>query len=301
MRVASPLATLAKGHDSRLAEPRRFVVRDPQAFAAVWGAHAGAGAAPPAVDFDAHMVIAVFAGQRPSAGYDVTIRAVERRDAALVIDVEETQPKPSRVAAQVLVSPYHVVTVPRDDGEIRFATEDPTGHGTIIFKAPKRQPAPAVPAAADATETMIAAVPVPASHVAAAGSVDDAPSSTGLTPRVAAFMAYLAGPFSGALLVASERSSAFVRFHAWQALVALGTIGGAAVLFLLLAFALLIVSPTAFWTMLWLAALTAVAWVAVWALCLVQAYQGRRWKLPFFGDFAERRAAVTNLPASAAR
>jgi uncharacterized membrane protein len=303
---ASGLATIAKGQDSRLVEPRRFVVRDPQALAAVWAAHAGPGAAPPAVDFDGHMVIAVFAGQRPSAGHDVTIRAVEREGDALVIDVQDTQPDPSRVAAQVVVSPYHVVTLPRDDGEIRFATEDPTGHGTIVFKPPKRRAAPAPsaavsPAAAEATETLIAAAPPAAVHATAAAADDDAASSTGLTPRVAAFMAYLAGPFSGALLLAVERTNTFVRFHAWQALVGLGAIGVAAVLSLALAFALLIVSPTAFWAMLWVAALTGVAWVAVWGLCLVQAYQGRRWKLPFFGDYAERRAALTNLPASAAR
>ncbi|HET7216911.1 MAG TPA: protease complex subunit PrcB family protein [Vicinamibacterales bacterium] len=296
----SGLATLAKGADSHLVEPRRFVVRDPQAFAAVWSAHAGADAPPPAVDFDERMVVAVFAGQRPSAGYDVTIRGVDRAGSALVIDVDEREPDPSGVAAQVLVSPYHVVTLPRDDGEIRFATADPTGQGTIIFKPPKRRAAPATPASAEETETLVRA-PVPRVARAVAMRDDaDAVSSTGLTPRVAAFMAYLAGPFSGALLLATERTNAFVRFHAYQALVGLGVLGIAAVLFLILAFALLIASPTAFWVMLWLAALTAIAWVAVWAFCLVQAYQGRRWKLPLAGDYAERRAALTSLPASAA-
>jgi len=43
--------------------------------------------------------------------------------------------------------------------------------------------------------------------------------------------------------------------------------------------------------MLWLSALTAVAWVVVWLLCVVQAYKGRVWKLPLVGAYAERRAA----------
>jgi uncharacterized membrane protein len=83
---------------------------------------------------------------------------------------------------------------------------------------------------------------------------DGASIYTGLTPRVAASLAYLAGPLSGALLLATEPASRFVRFHAWQAVLALGLLGIAAVAFLGLAFVLLVVSPTAFWTMLWLAA-----------------------------------------------
>ena len=62
-------------------------------------------------------------------------------------------------------------------------------------------------------------------------SGEAASSFTGLTPHVAASLAYLAGPFSGALLLATERESGFVRFHAWQAVVGLGLLGIAAVLF----------------------------------------------------------------------
>jgi uncharacterized membrane protein len=71
---------------------------------------------------------------------------------------------------------------------------------------------------------------------------------------------------------------------------ALGALGVAALAFLAMAFAFLIVSPTAFWAMLWLSAITAVGWVAVWTACVVQAYRGRRWKLPYAGDLAERRS-----------
>ena len=52
-----------------------------------------------------------------------------------------------------------------------------------------------------------------------------------------------------------------MRFHAWQAVVALGLLGIGAVAFLGLAFVLLLVSPTAFWTMLWLSAATGAAWI----------------------------------------
>jgi uncharacterized membrane protein len=124
---------------------------------------------------------------------------------------------------------------------------------------------------------------------------EPAPSSTGLSPPVAGALAYLAGPLSGALLLRVERTSRFVKFHAWQALVGFGALGGLALLLLLLAFVLLVLSPTAFWTTLWLAAVTAAAWVVLWAICLVQAYRGRLWKLPIAGPYAERRAGLTRL------
>ena len=113
-----------------------------------------------------------------------------------------------------------------------------------------------------------------------------------MTPPAAAALAYLAGPFSGVLLLGVEKTSRFVKFHAWQSLVGLGLLGVAATLLLLFAFAMLVVSPTGFWVMLWLAAIAAAAWVGVWAACLVQAYRGRLWKLPLAGAYAERKAGL---------
>ena len=268
--------TLARGEDSRLVEPRRFVIRDRQSFSAVWAAHAGPAAAVPAVDFESRMVAAVFAGERPSAGFSITVTGTRRERVAdgseLVVLVDEHVPDPARVAAQIVVSPFHIATLPRDDGKIRFSLPDPTGQQTMIFKAPPRAhatPASALSAASANTE--------------APAAVEDVSSFTGLRPHVAGSLAYLAGPLSGALLLAVEPASPFVRFHAWQSVIGLGGLALAAVSFLFLAFVLLLVSPAAFWTMLWMAAITAVAWVGVWAVCLVNAFKGRLWKLPYVG------------------
>lgn len=296
--ATNAVVTIAKGEDSRLVESRRFVIRDPQAFAAIWSAHA-ASDQPPAIDFDTRMVVAVFAGERPTPGFGVTVTGSRREADALVITVEESVPPASAVSAQVLTSPYHVASLPRDDGEIRFDTPDPTGQGTIIFKPPRRDrpvPQPPPPAAPPAPTPMRSSADLETTRLTARPAVKvdaarrDERSATGLSPEIAATLAYLAGPFSGALLLASEPDNRFVRFHAWQAVFALGALGAAAIVCLGLAFALLIVSPTAFWAMLWLAAVAGVAWVAVWTLCVVQAYKGRVWKLPFAGNYAERRA-----------
>lgn len=115
-------------------------------------------------------------------------------------------------------------------------------------------------------------------------------SATGLDPQFAAAMAYLAGPFSGGIILLAERSNCFVRFHAWQAIVGLGGLGVAAFLFLFLAYTGLFLSPSAFVFFFWLAGLTTVAWLVVWGLCLFKAFGGAAWKLPFAGDYAERLA-----------
>ncbi len=294
----SDVVTIAKGDGSRLVESRRFVVRERQAFLAVWAAHAGPDAPAPAIDFDTRMVAAVFAGERPNPGFEIEITGTRREGAALVIVDEERVPPADRLAAQVIVSPFHIVSLPRDDGEIRFHKPDGPQQTTIVFKPPKGSSSAAGdrtaahPIAGIDGEATTRMLQVPAPMRASSTSVEPSPpSSTGLTPRMAASMAYLAGPFSGLLLLAVERTNDFVRFHAWQAVIGLGLVGIAAFAFLVLAFAFLIVSPTAFWIMLWLSAAAGLVWLGTWAVCLFQAYHGRHWKLPFLGEYAERKAS----------
>jgi uncharacterized membrane protein len=102
-------------------------------------------------------------------------------------------------------------------------------------------------------------------------------------------LAYLAGPFSGALLLFAETRSKTVRFHAWQSILALGGLGLALVLTYAAAVAALFVSAAAVSALL---AIGSVLWIVlaiVWAICLYKASAGGRWKLPLLGDLAERR------------
>jgi uncharacterized membrane protein len=116
-------------------------------------------------------------------------------------------------------------------------------------------------------------------------------SSTGLAPHVAAVLAYLAGPFSGVLVLLAERTSGYVRFHAWQSVIGLGGLGLMVALLLGLAFASVIVSATAFRSLLLVSWIAWVVWILVWAVCVVKAFTGRRWKLPIAGAYAERLSA----------
>ena len=115
-------------------------------------------------------------------------------------------------------------------------------------------------------------------------------SATGLEPHFAAALAYLAGPFSGAIILMAEPGNRYVRFHAWQSIIGLGGLTVAALLFLFLAFAGLFLSPTAFVAFGWLAGIAAAVWLVAWGICLIKAFGGTAWKLPLAGDRAERLA-----------
>ncbi|HJR60278.1 MAG TPA: hypothetical protein VJ813_12785 [Vicinamibacterales bacterium] len=123
-----------------------------------------------------------------------------------------------------------------------------------------------------------------------------AASSTGLEPQFAGALAYLAGPFSGIIILLAERTNRFVRFHAWQAIIGLGGLGVLSVALLLSAFLGLFLSPVLFKTLYMSAGITAVLWLIAWGTCLVKAFGGAAWKLPFAGNFAERRARAIPNP-----
>ena len=117
----------------------------------------------------------------------------------------------------------------------------------------------------------------------------DARSSTGLDTRTAAALAYLAGPFSGVMVLWAETTSGDVRFHAWQSILALGGLVLAVFLCFTLAVIALFISATGMLVMLRIATVISIVFVIVWALCLWKAFAGGRWKLPLVGDYAERR------------
>lgn len=117
-----------------------------------------------------------------------------------------------------------------------------------------------------------------------------APSSTGLEPNFAAALAYLAGPFSGILILLVERSNGFVRFHAWQSLLGLGALGLLSAGTLVFSFLTLLLSPVAFTVMYRLSEILAIVWVLVWVLCLIKAFSGSRWQMPVAGRYADQLA-----------
>jgi hypothetical protein len=120
---ASTLTTIAQGTDSAIAEPREVVARTAEAWQAVWTDH-DAGT-PPAIDFTQSMVVGVFLGMRPTAGFAVEITAVEMEEGRTIVWYVERRPDPGDLTAQMLTAPFHLVAVPRTDSEVVFRPEPP--------------------------------------------------------------------------------------------------------------------------------------------------------------------------------
>ena len=115
-------------------------------------------------------------------------------------------------------------------------------------------------------------------------------TATGLPAKTAAMLAYLAGPFSGALMLFAETRDPDVRFHAWQSIFALGGLGLVLLLTYTAAVGALFISAAAVSAMLAIGYLLWIVLALVWAICLYKASSAERWKLPLVGDYAERFA-----------
>jgi uncharacterized membrane protein len=257
------VTTIASGAASRVTEPRRMLARNEDEWRALWAIHAGPEAAAPAVDLSRVVVAGAFAGERASAGHSIDITGIEH-PGGIRLAVEEHGPGRDAVAAAILTSPFHIVAVTRETGDVTWAEE--TSAGSEARGASSGEP------------------DVRASHLAPRTST----SSTGLEPRTASTLAYLAGPFSGALILLAESANDDVRFHAWQSIVGLGGLGLAVIASYILAVAALFVSATAVSLMVGVASVIWMVLAIVWALCLWKAWSGERWKLPLAGDYAER-------------
>ena len=123
-------------------------------------------------------------------------------------------------------------------------------------------------------------------------------SSTGLDPNIAAALSYLAGPFSGLLLLLVEKQNAYVRFHAMQSILGLGGLWLLAAALGVAAVLTVFVSATGFALLLYAAWATGGVWIIVWIICLVKAFTGDAWKMPIAGRYAERWSVPTTPPSS---
>jgi len=104
-------------------------------------------------------------------------------------------------------------------------------------------------------------------------------TSTGLTENVAGLLCYVLGWISGIAFILLEKENKFVRFHAIQSIIVFGV----------LTIAMIILSwiPVIGFVLGW------IIWVIgliLWIVLMVKAYQGVKYKLPWAGDFAEKRA-----------
>ena len=116
----------------------------------------------------------------------------------------------------------------------------------------------------------------------------DLSSSTGLSSRTAAALAYGGWWVTGLILWFLERRDRVARFHAAQSVVAFGTIAFLVLSFGFLAAASLSFLPAAFTVLIGIAVFAWVVGVALWAVSLWKAATGVEWRIPFASDLADR-------------
>jgi uncharacterized membrane protein len=104
-------------------------------------------------------------------------------------------------------------------------------------------------------------------------------STTGLDTNLAAALSYFGGFITGIVFLVIEKNSKFVRFHAMQSTL---VFGGLCVLWVVLQ-----VLPIIGW-LLWLFIVFPLS-IALWLILMFKAFQGEKFKLPFFGDLAESK------------
>ena len=117
-----PLRSLDKGLQDGIESPRQVVARSRDELAALWRENAQR-AAVPAVDFSKEMVVGVFMGTRPTAGFATEIvgyRLATPGGKDVIVEYRETVPGRDVIAAQVIVAPFHIVVIPRQTGTVTF-------------------------------------------------------------------------------------------------------------------------------------------------------------------------------------
>jgi hypothetical protein len=102
--------TIAKGDQSHIESATQTLARNEAEWAALWRRHAG-DAERPAVDFGREMVVGVFMGSRPHAGFSTMIVTSMEVKGVLIVRYKETIPSRDTVSAQILTSPYHLVAI----------------------------------------------------------------------------------------------------------------------------------------------------------------------------------------------
>lgn len=114
--------SLDNSRHSGVQAARDVVVRDQQAYAALWAEHAGKDAAAPAVDFGKQMVLAVFTG--PGDGCSSTrIDSVTSDGKQITVRHVDTVPGPTVMCTQLLTTPAHLVAVPASSLPVVFVKE----------------------------------------------------------------------------------------------------------------------------------------------------------------------------------
>ena len=117
--------TIEKGDQSNIDAARQVLVRTDAEWTMLWRQH-NPDRPRPAVDFSKEMVVGVFMGSRPNAGFSTTITSATVGNGALIVRYKDIAPGAGRVSAQILTFPYHLVAIPKATVvDVKFQKDPP--------------------------------------------------------------------------------------------------------------------------------------------------------------------------------
>jgi hypothetical protein len=122
MLQATPVS-VAKGSQSNVDDRRQVVIRTEAEWTRLWQQH-NPDRPRPAVDFSTQMVVGVFMGSRTTAGFGVEIIDATDENGTLTVRYRETVPPKGAITAQVITSPFQLVSVPKTASAVKFEKVD---------------------------------------------------------------------------------------------------------------------------------------------------------------------------------
>ena len=103
-------------------------------------------------------------------------------------------------------------------------------------------------------------------------------TSVGMSANVAGLLCYVLGWVTGIIFLVLEKKNASVRFHAWQSIMTFGVLS---------VVALIVSIPSIIGAVL--SVVVSVIAFVLWIILMVQAGNGKKWKVPWAGDWAEKQ------------
>ena len=116
--------TIEKGDQSNVEDATQVLVRTDAEWTALWNRHSP-DRPKPKMDFSKEMVVGVFMGSRPNAGFSTTVVSTTAGNGALIVRYTEKMPAARAVSAQILTFPFHLVAIPKADvKDVKFEKAD---------------------------------------------------------------------------------------------------------------------------------------------------------------------------------
>lgn len=120
-----PFTVLEEGANAKdIIEGKNYVIQNEEELSLLWSMIYGEDAPPmPAVDFATEEVLAVFAGEQATGGYDISVKDIVQENGTRVVTILHEMPEEGCMTTQAITSPFELVRVPAGSGSITHEDE----------------------------------------------------------------------------------------------------------------------------------------------------------------------------------